>query len=65
MGPHQSIYALMRLFNDCLGGIPVKKLRKYSPPFRSFLMKALMTGRIITIEKCHLDGALSQRADSG
>lgn len=43
----------------------MKKLRIYSPPFRSFLIVTFKTGRIIIFEKCNMDGALSQHADSG
>lgn len=60
----QGIHALMRLFLR-VGGKLMKKLYVYSPPFCSFLIETFITGRNIKFEKNHMDGALSQCADSG
>lgn len=43
----------------------MRNLYVYSPPFCSFLMKTLITGRKIKFEKNKMDGALSQHAGSG
>ena len=43
----------------------MKRLLGYSPPFSSFLIETLNTGRILTIEKNNMDGADKERADSG
>ena len=43
----------------------MKKFFGHSPPFSAFLIETLNAGRILTIEKCNLDGANKKRADSG
>ncbi len=43
----------------------MRNLHVYSPPFSSFLIETLTTGRKIIFEKNNMDGALSQCADSG
>ena len=43
----------------------MKNVAIYSPPFYSFLIETLITGRKKIVEKNNMDGALSQCADSG
>lgn len=44
----------------------MKRLRRYSPPFNTFLIEALNIGRIIRLEKHHnMVAAGESRTDSG
>lgn len=43
----------------------MKKFFGYSPPFSTFLIENVNTGRILVIEKCNMGGANEKRTDSG
>jgi len=47
------------------GGQFMKKLYGYSPPFNTFLIENLNTGRMLMIERNNMVGAGKARADSG
>ena len=48
-----------------VGDYCMKKFYGYSPPFSSFLIEILNTGRMLVIERSNMDGANKERADSG